>query len=61
MIIVDFKSLQLAIILPLVDAKHCARGSVDIAWLDLSNINTYELGIIIYNLQLRKWKLGKIK
>ena len=29
--------------------------------IDLSNINTYELGIIIYNLQLRKWKLGKIK
>lgn len=32
-----------------------------IVWFDLHNKNTYEVGIIIYNLQMRQQKLRKIK
>lgn len=45
----------------LVDARHCAKCSMDIAQFDLHNKNIYELGIILYNLQMRKWKLREIK
>lgn len=45
----------------LVDARHSAKCFMDIAWFDLHNENTYELGIIIYNLQMGKWELRNIK
>lgn len=34
---------------------------MDIVQFDLHYKNTYELGIILYNFQMRKWKLTEIK
>lgn len=34
---------------------------MNIVWLDLHSKNTFELGLIIYNLQMRKYRLREIK